>query len=95
MLPVCLLSLWRSRGPIERDARGLLYGLSNGILTALGILAFNQALTLERVSLVSPVTSLYPLLTVLLACVFLRERLSPSQWLGLALSAAAIVIFAL
>jgi len=44
---------------------------------------------------VSVSTSLYPLVTCALAFALLRERLTRRQWLGLGLSVASIVLFAL
>lgn len=43
--------------------------------------------------MVGPVTSLFPLLTVGLAFIFLRERLNRVQVAGVALSLVAIAIF--
>jgi EamA domain-containing membrane protein RarD len=40
-------------------------------------------------------TSLYPMITVVLALLFLRERLTKMQTLGLGLAVAAIVLFSL
>lgn len=43
-------------------------------------------------SLVAVITALYPVSTVLLALRFDRERLHPSQWLGMALGAVSLMI---
>jgi transporter family protein len=58
-----------------------------------GNLAFFQALVKGgKASVVSPVTALFPMVTVLLALVFLKERLGRAQWLGVALAFAAIYL---
>ena len=46
-------------------------------------------------SLVAVVTSLYPVSTVLLARVFLKETLSPVQWTGVACAIGGVVLVAL
>jgi len=46
-------------------------------------------------SVVTTATGLYPMITVLLAVLVLRERLTAVQVVGLAFAAAAIIIFSL
>ena len=59
----------------------------------MGNIAFFQALTNgQKASIVVPLTALYPAVTVLLALVFLGEKLNRYQWLGLAMAIAAIII---
>lgn len=95
MLPLvpALLASGKLRGP--QDRRGVLYSLLNGAITGIGILfllaAYRQG---GNTGVVSVSTALYPLVTCALAFVLLRERLTRRQWLGLALSIAAIVLFA-
>jgi transporter family protein len=45
-----------------------------------------------KASVVTPVTALFPMVTVLLALVFLKERIGRVQWLGLALAFVAIYL---
>jgi len=66
-----------------------------GIFAALGCLAFFGAMKTGKASLVAPVTSLYPALTVLLALIVLKEKLNKVQILGLILAMASIVILLL
>jgi uncharacterized membrane protein len=63
-----------------------------GILAALGSLAFFGAMKAGQASLIAPVTSLYPALTVVLAVLVLRERLNKVQIVGLLLALVSIVI---
>ena len=95
MLPLVPLLLARGklRGP--QDRRGVIYSLLNGAITGIGILFLLAAYRKGgNTGVVSVSTALYPLVTCALAFVLLRERLSGRQWLGLALSIAAIVLFA-
>jgi transporter family protein len=92
-LPLALLAFLQLRMRLEKDARGIAYGILNGVLSGVGLLAYYAAASRGKVSVVGPVTSLYPLLTVLLAFIFLRERLNRVQVVGVALSLVAIAIF--
>ena len=66
-----------------------------GILDTCAFLANNAGLQLGQVSVVSVLSSLYGAVTVLLAWIFLRERLEISQWCGIAMIFAGIVLVSL
>lgn len=74
------------------DRRGVLQCAAVGMTFVLGGLAFNQAVTRERVSLVVAVTSVYPIVSAALAWLFLREGLSPRQIAGLVLVVVGLVL---
>ena len=63
-----------------------------GVTDTIAYFANNAGLGTGHVSVVSVLASLYGAVTVLLSWIFLRERLEPSQWLGIALIFAGIVI---
>ena len=70
---------------------GIFWAFLTGILGGVGNIAFFQALVHGgKASVVAPVTALFPMVTVLLALLFLKEKLGRTQWLGLALAFAAI-----
>lgn len=70
---------------------GAFWAFLTGILGGVGNLAFFQALVKGgKASVVAPVTALFPMVTVVLALMFLGEKLGRTQWLGLALALAAI-----
>ncbi len=56
------------------------------LATIVGWILFVQATALGEISLVQPLMSAGDLLLVLMAVVFLKERLSKKEWLGLALT---------
>lgn len=79
----------------RRAARrmGVFWAFLTGILGGVGNLAFFQAMVKGgEASVVAPVTALFPMVTVLLALIFLRERLGRVQWVGLALAFVAIYL---
>ena len=68
----------------------------NGILSGVGGLTLFAAYhTNSNTSLITVSTALYPMITVVLAVLILRERLTAAQALGLAFAGAAIVLFSL
>ena len=63
-----------------------------GVLDAAANLLYLVGTRLGLISVVAVLTSLYPAATVLLARVFLRDRLSRSQVIGLALALAGVIL---
>jgi drug/metabolite transporter (DMT)-like permease len=62
-----------------------------GFMDTAAFVANNAGLHIGPVSVVSVLASLYGAVTVLLAWIFLRERLESSQWLGIVLIFVGIV----
>ena len=63
-----------------------------GLMDSVAFVANNTALKTEQVAVASVLSSLYGAVTVLLAGIFLRERLERSQWLGIVLIFAGIAL---
>lgn len=95
MLPVAMGMLLQMRGKLDRDRAGVSYGLLSGVATGLGTLGYYAALREQNASVVTPLTGVFPVLTVVLAFVVLRERLNRVQIGGMLLALAAIVILAI
>jgi transporter family protein len=95
MIPLVALAMLRRRGKLETDRRGAGYGILNGIFSGLGLLAYYAAMEAGKASVVGPVTSLYPLVTVVLALALLKESLNAVQRLGVGLAISSIVILSL
>ncbi len=66
-----------------------------GAVSALGYAAFFRALQLGPIAVVSPVASTYGAITVVLAVVFLGERMSATQLVGAAAATIGIVLVSL
>src|SRR5207302_4529352 len=79
--------LWTTTTLAGLSARVILVGLMAGAVNGLGNWAVFACLEKgAKASVAIPLTALYPLCTVVLATVFLKERPSPLQWLGIALA---------
>lgn len=95
-IPVALLVLVLKPVKFERSVKGISYGLGNGVLSGIGGLALFAAYRSGgNTSVITAATALYPLITVVLAILVLRERLSWLQVVGLGFAVAAIIIFSL
>ena len=103
VLPLLVIFLVRTRGEraslagdaVEASRRrsGAGWAFFTGILGGVGNIAFFEALSVGgKASVVTPVTALFPMVTVLLALVVLRERLRAIQWAGLVLAFVAIYL---
>ena len=85
MLP----ALWRNGDITGLGWRVLLIGLLGGVANGLGSWALFEALERgAKASVAVPLTALYPLVTIVLARIFLAETLTFRQWVGIALAVA-------
>ena len=77
------------------DRRGIFWFIAVGICNGLGVLAMYAALNRGQVSVVSPLVATYPLFTLLLSALFLREeKFGVRVLLGVALTVAGVVVLA-
>ncbi|PZR77311.1 MAG: hypothetical protein DLM52_04845 [Chthoniobacterales bacterium] len=84
-----------SAGIAQLGARNWLFLVLSGFATGLSWVCYFRALQIGPASQVAPIDKLSVLFTIVLAIVFLRERLSWSQWLGSSLICAGAIILAL
>jgi transporter family protein len=95
MLPVALGMLLQMRWRLDRHVGGATYGMLSGVATGLGTLGYYAALREQNASVVTPLTGLFPLLTIVLAFIVLRERLNKVQLGGMVLALASIVVLSI
>jgi len=95
ILPILLALLLSKRTRLRgAPGKGVMLALAGGVVTCLGNVAYYAALGRgEKVATVVSLTALYPLTTILLAVIILRERLNGVQLAGIALSFVAIWLF--
>jgi transporter family protein len=75
-------------------SRGILYALAAGAISCLGNVVYYDALSRGgKAAMIVPLTALYPLTTILLAMLLLKERLNRVQLAGVVVSLAAIYLF--
>lgn len=98
LLPLIAL-VWRSprnAGGGTGRRIGIGWAFLTGILGGTGNIAFFRALVMGgKASIVSPVTALFPLVTVILAVTLLHERVGIAQRIGLVLALGAIYLLSM
>ena len=95
-LPVALLLLATRHFKLEKDVRGISHATVTGILSGIGGMGLFAAYgSGGNTAVVTTASSLYPMVTVVLAVLILRERLTWVQVLGLGFATAAFVLFSL
>jgi drug/metabolite transporter (DMT)-like permease len=79
----------------DRRPQATIYGLINGLTGAGGQLVLFQALTMGPAYLIFPIVSISPAITVLMAMLLLRERVTRLATVGLVAALIAIVLFSI
>lgn len=74
------------------NPKGLMYGLLTGIAYGIGCWFYFIAASKGKIITVVTLTALYPLVTILLAFLILKEVVNLKQGLGIALAFIAIIL---
>jgi transporter family protein len=90
---VWLTGKWRN--PLELGSRTLLFLALSGLATGASWVCYFRALKLGAASKVAPVDKLSLVLVAVFAYLFLAERPSTREWIGIAMVGAGVVILAL
>jgi len=94
MIPCAVVALHIIGWKPETDRRSVLLGLAAGLLGAGGQLLLFEALRMGPAYIVFPLISLFPVLTIVLSVIFLKERTNARQWIGIVLALVAAVFLA-
>jgi len=90
-LPPLLLLIFVPRLTSGWQSKAGLLAFFAGMIGGLAVLFFFLALSKGSASVVVPLTALYPVITVLLGYLILKERLTPVQWIGILLAFLAAI----
>jgi uncharacterized membrane protein len=72
--------------------RKIIPTLIGTFMMELGVLLLYLGLSVGKASLVSPISSSYVALTVILAVAFLKDKATKTQWLGIMLTVAGVIL---
>ncbi len=74
------------------EMRGIIPALLTGMLGCLGLLCFMYAIRTCKLSVIIPITALYPVVSLALAMIFLREKITVVQFAGIILAVVSVVL---
>ncbi len=81
-------------GKVEFHPLGALYGILTGIMALTGFFFFVLAIQKGNPSIVTALTSLYPLIAVVLFFLIFREFITVKQGIGVVLALVSVVLLA-
>ena len=95
LFPVALVLMFsKNLSHGSNRSRGILLAIATGLIGGTGNLTLYQALRIGgEASVIFPLTGMYPLVTLVLARVLLKETLNRVQSFGIALALVAIYLF--
>jgi drug/metabolite transporter (DMT)-like permease len=91
-LGALLLLLGRKSAPVRLSRATWLLVIGAGLCDTMAFVAFNTGLGSAHTSIVTALASLFSAVTVLLAWVILRERLSIGQWAGVGVILVGVLL---
>jgi len=94
-IPMIAIALWFGGTPPPVLTRGSLYAILAGLAVNVSFVPFFLAMRTGKASVVVTVTALYPLITILLALVFLHESIGVRQLIGMGFALSAMFLLAL
>jgi transporter family protein len=74
------------------EIREVIPALLTGMMGYLGLLCFMYAIREGKMCIVAPLTALYPVVTLVLAMIFLREKINIVQFAGIILALVSVVL---
>ena len=77
---------------IEHDFRGVTPAFLTGVIGYLGMFFFLHAVSMGKVSIVASLTAVYPVVTILLAVIILKEKITYLQGVGVFLATTGIIL---
>jgi drug/metabolite transporter (DMT)-like permease len=87
--------LFKDLLPLKLETGAIVLALITGALGIGGTIMLYLMLRVAPTSIVIPLSALYPLITIVLSFLILRERITPQQWLGIAFALLAIALLSI
>ena len=92
---ILLLALLYSRNKFETDAAGISFAMLTALFGIIGAVIFFFTLSKTKASILVPLTALYPIVTVVIGFILLKEKITLIQGIGILLAVAAGVLLSI
>ncbi|AAB99347.1 TPA: EamA family transporter [Methanocaldococcus jannaschii] len=92
---LCLIILLKYKNIIITDQKILTYAIISAVLVVIGSLLLYYALYKGKASIVVPLSSIGPAITVALSILFLKETLTLPQMIGIVLIIIGIILLSI
>lgn len=86
------LIVFKTKELFSGDKLGIFFGILSGFIGVFGLIGFYILLSKKEASIAVPLTALYPVLTSILAFIFLKESLTLTKIIGIILAMIAIYL---
>jgi len=77
---------------IEHSLKGVTPAFITGVVGYLGMFFFLHAVDLGKVSVVASLTAVYPVVTILLAAIILKEQITYVQYVGIFMALTGVIL---
>ena len=95
MIPCAIVALIINKGKFLHDAKSALLGCTVGLLGAGGQLVLFKALAIGPAYIIFPFISMSPVVVIMLAAIFLKEKANKWQIAGIVVALAAILLLSI
>lgn len=95
VLLIGLVTLYFINFKPATEVRGISYGVLTGLAYGIGCLFYFIAASKGKITTVVTLTALYPVVTIILSFIFLKEIITLKQLLGICLAFVAIMLMSL
>lgn len=92
---IVLVFLFYSKYKFDANATGITLAMLTAFFGIIGAILFFFTLSKTKASVLVPLTALYPVVTVLLSFILLKEKVTLVQGIGIALAVAAGVLLSI
>ncbi len=89
---MAIVVLKRAKPEISIKQKGSMLAFINGIIGYIGVLLYIYAISKQDAILVAPLSATFPIITLLLGIMFLKEKFSTVNYLGVFLALVAIYL---
>lgn len=90
-----LLFLYNSKYKFDINSTGITLAILTAFFGVIGTIVFFFTLSKTKASILVPLTALYPVITIILSFVFLKEEVTVLQGIGILLAIVASVLLSI